>query len=248
MKSKFAQFAAERSRRMFLGELLKYRQGAWEAGMGGLPVSASKPFVAVMGSLTVGFLKWTDNRPSDFRWASLRTASAPLIAAISAITTPITGRPTTTANLVDPWQATTLIVLIGADPPHDLFTFSTSTIGGSDAIGALSDAHSRTTQAFGQYPVVTLGSDSYQHRILSRGKVKVPVFNITRAVEAAPFDAMIAEARGGAVFSGDLRAWASRRGREPQARRDVHRSRASAADRSCGQPRRVRRLAPLVSR
>ena len=37
-------------------------------------------------------------------------------------------------------------------------------------------------------------------RIASFGRVKVPVFKIVDSVDAAPFDAIVAEERGGAAF------------------------------------------------
>ena len=47
---------------------------------------------------------------------------------------------------------------------------------------------------------MTLDTDSYQHKIKAFGRIKVPVFKIVDCVEAAPFNAMVAEARGGAGF------------------------------------------------
>ena len=82
------------------------------------------------------------------------------------------------------------MVFIPPTAPHDLYTFSTSTVGGQSAFGDLCDAHARTTEGVGQYPVVTLGSDSYQHKNRTLGRVKVPVFKIVDCVEAAPFNAM----------------------------------------------------------
>ena len=83
----------------------------------------------------------------------------------------------------------------------DVYTFSTSTVGGQGAVAALCEAHARATEDAGQYPVVTLAVDSYEHRIKSYGRVKVPLFKLAGAVEAAPFDAIVAGARGGASFT-----------------------------------------------
>jgi hypothetical protein len=98
------------------------------------------------------------------------------------------------------WRRTDLGVFALASAPHALYTFSTTSVGGQGAISDLCDAHARTTEGVGQYPVVTLGSDSYLHKVKSIGHVHVPVFNIVDCVEAEPFDAIVAGARGGAAF------------------------------------------------
>ena len=91
-------------------------------------------------------------------------------------------------------------MLASASEPHELYTFSTTTVGGQSAIGDLCEAHARTTEGVGQYPVVTLGTGAYDHKIKSRGRVHVPVFRVVDCVEAGPFNAMVAEERGGAGF------------------------------------------------
>lgn len=45
---------------------------------------------------------------------------------------------------------------------------------------------------------MTLGGGEYQHR--EYGRVDVPVFEIVGEIEAGPFNALVAEARGGAGF------------------------------------------------
>jgi hypothetical protein len=103
-------------------------------------------------------------------------------------------------DLVDPWQQTTLLVLVSPAEPHDLFTFSTSTEGGKSALNDLCIAHARTTENLGEYPIVTLKTGSYLHKIKSRGRIEVPVFEVVNRVEADRFNAIVAGARGGAGF------------------------------------------------
>ena len=61
-------------------------------------------------------------------------------------------------------QPTTLLVFVSAEAPHHIHTFSTSTIGGQGAVGDLCEVHARATEDAGQYPVVTLAVDFYEHR------------------------------------------------------------------------------------
>ena len=91
-------------------------------------------------------------------------------------------------------------MLVSATAPHDLYTFTTTTVGGKNAIVDLCEAHAQDHRRTGEYPIVRLATDSYPHKIKARGRVKVPVFKIVDCVEAEPFNAMIAGARGGAGF------------------------------------------------
>ena len=201
MKSKFKQFADAATRRMFLGNILKYVKGDWEEGADKVPVSANKALVAVMGTLTVGHLKWLDGKVVDQRMGLVADGFHPAprheLDDYDSSTWPVDKKD---GPRIDPWSPTALLVLIAAAEPHDVMTFSTSTAGGQSALGALCAAHAQSTEETGEYPVVTLGSDSYLHKDREVGRVKVPVFKIIDSVDAAPFDAIVAEERGGAVF------------------------------------------------
>jgi hypothetical protein len=200
--SMFAQFAVEEAKnRNFLGELIKFVKGDWLAGSDKDKIPSGQRFVAVLDTLTVGHIKWADGKPVDSKMGLVADGFKPVprneLGDLDRATWELdeNGR-----DFVDPWQKTTLFVLASPVAPHDLYTFTTSTVGGKGAVAALCEAHARTTEGVGQYPVVTLATDSYQHKNRAIGRVKTPVFEIVDCVEAAPFNAMIVGARGGAVF------------------------------------------------
>jgi hypothetical protein len=199
-KSMFSKYAADRSRRMFPGELLKFTKGVWEQGLNRAPVPSAKTLVAVMNTLTTGHIKWTDGRPSDAAMGLVADGFQPQDRNDLGDLDPEDWEIGEDGGRQDPWQPTTLLVLVSAEAPHTVFTFSTATVGGQGAIAALCEAHGRATEDAGQYPVVTLAVDSYEHRIKSYGKVKTPVFKIIDSAPAAPFDAIVAGERGGAGF------------------------------------------------
>jgi hypothetical protein len=198
--SRVARYAAARSQRMFLGDLLKYVKGDWERGPDRVPVPPGETFIAVMGTTTVGYLKWIDGKMVDHKMGLAADGFIPVPRRDLDDYDSKSWKVDNDGDLIDPWQPTSLLVLISQAEPHELFTFSTSTAGGESAVGELCEAHARTTEDAGLYPVVMLASDSYLHKIKSRGRVYVPVFNIVDAVDAAPFDAIVAGARGGAGF------------------------------------------------
>jgi hypothetical protein len=200
MKSKFAQYAAEESKRMFLGTLIKFRKGDWEMGVNGDSISPGMRFVAVMDTLTTGYIKWFGGKPVDSRMGLVADEFRPPYRDELDDLDRENWVVDTRGDRKDPWQRTRLLVLASPAAPYDLFTFSTSTEGGGYAIGDLCAAHGASTEGAGQYPVVTLATDSYQHRDRAFGRIKVPIFKIVDCVEAAPFNTMVAEARGGAGF------------------------------------------------
>jgi hypothetical protein len=200
MTSKFAQYAAEKSRRTLIGDTLKYKKGEWQTGQNKDLVSPDKRFVAIMSTLSVGHVKWGGGQPVDSRLGLVADDFRPVHRNELDDLDSDGWELGEDGDRVDPWQPTTLLLLASLHKPHPLFTFSTGTVGGNGAIEVLCAAHGRTTEQAGQYPVVTLASDYYDHKIKSRGRVHFPVFNIVDAVEAGPFDALILAERGGAGF------------------------------------------------
>lgn len=100
----------------------------------------------------------------------------------------------------DPWQFTNTLVLMTQDA-DDIFTFSTTSGGGMDALAKLSNIFGKAAEAavkderpFGGYPLIVLEVGSYQHR--EYGRIKFPIFDLLKFVDAARYDAALAKARG----------------------------------------------------
>lgn len=184
--SKFAQYAAEASKRMFLGTLVKFAKGDWQMGADGASISLGQRFVVIMGTLTIGHIKWVGGKPVDHRMGLVADGFS------AAHRNDLDDLDSTTweidkdRNRIDPWQKTTLLVLAAPTAPYDLFTFATGTVGGEGAVRDLCEAHARTTEGVGQYPVVTFASDSYPHKNRAYGRVKVPVFKIVEFRRGRP--------------------------------------------------------------
>ena len=138
-------------------------------------------------------------------------------------------------------------VRIGWGRRMTIFTFAQSTTGGQSAIAALCEAHGRTTEDVGQYPVVDARRRTpTSTRIKSYGTGNVPVFKIVDSVDAAPFDAIVAEERGGAAFmpangSASMQIGSSAFGGPPHRRRSPRRQkdrqRRKVSTRSATKPR-----------
>jgi len=199
-KSRFAHHVAKESKRTILGELVKFVKGDWVSGPDKDLISPDEAFVAVMDTSTIGFVKWGDGEIIDAKMGLVANGFCMPqrrdLDDFDSKNWPVDKN----GDRVDPWQATSLLVLASLDSPHDLYTFSTSSEGGRGAILDLEETHSQTTEGAGEYPVVTLGVGGYYHKDQTIGRVKTPVLKIVDAVDAGPFNALIARARGGASF------------------------------------------------
>ena len=131
-----------------------------------------------MNSLCVGFQKWEDNRPADKVMGPIGAGFVPPKREElgdndkSRWDTFDDGRPR------DPWQFTNTIVLVELETSN-LFTYSTASRGGLDAIGQLALKYGeRLRQHPGEVPVVELDRSKYQHSDRKVGEVRIPILRI----------------------------------------------------------------------
>jgi hypothetical protein len=199
-KSMFSRFAAGVSHRSLVGTLLKYTKGRWVTGDGKTSVPSTTTFVAIMDSLTSGWLKWGDGKPVDAKMGLVADGFEPPRRDELDDLDSTKWEIAEDGSRTDPWQLTLLLVLVSANGSREIHTFSTTSVGGKNAIADLCDAHAQTTEGTGEYPLVRLATDSYDHKIKARGTVHVPIFTIVGAVDAELFNAVVAGARRGAGF------------------------------------------------
>ena len=136
--------------------MLKFTKGVWEQGLNRASVPSAKTFVAIMNTLMEGHIKWAEGRPVDAAMGLVADGFQPMERDDLGDLDPEEWEIDENKKRQDPWQSTTLLVFVSAEPPHEVYTFSTSTVGGQGAVGALCEAHARATEDAGQYPVVTL--------------------------------------------------------------------------------------------
>ena len=159
-----------------IGKLLKHSKGEFLAGEDNEVIPLGTKMVAAMDLLTIGYVRWSDGRPSEHRMVLVADGVQPPRRAELGDTDPAqweerdaTGAPR------DPWQLTQYVPMI--DESGDLFTFSTSARGGIGAIATLARDYARGRAPHpGAFPVVELQVDAYQHSNSAYGRIKVPVF------------------------------------------------------------------------
>jgi hypothetical protein len=195
----FAEYASAIAARRLDGKLLKFNKGDWLAEGGLVPEGTQ--LVALMDTLMVGWQKWQQQRPVDTRMGLLVDGFKPLRRHELGDENSSTWERDARGDLRDPWQFINNLVLVAPDD-DEIFTYSTGSRGGIDAIGKLCAAHGKAPA--GVYPLVCLAVGSYQHRDRTIGRVKYPILEVVGTVEAAPFDDALARSRGEPALS-DMR-------------------------------------------
>jgi hypothetical protein len=79
----------------------------------------------------------------------------------------------------DPWQFSNYLLLKGTGDDSELYTFTASSKGGLNSLGDLCKAYGKAlAQRPDEYPVISIGVNSYNHPNKEYGRIKVPTFAI----------------------------------------------------------------------
>lgn len=186
----------------FVGDLLKFDKfGDWKAGQEERDVPEGTRLIVGIRTLQIGWIKWEDGKPVVVNMVLLDdidngTASPPPKRDTLGDDDKSLWEQDDKGVPVDPWVFTNSVVLY--DPEDgQLYTFSTRSKGGINALGRVVKAFNAHVKAYpDEVPTVTLGSDSYPHA--KYGKIMIPMLNILQdewvempdeIVNAAPHDA-----------------------------------------------------------
>jgi len=154
------------------GEPLRFKDGMWLQGFDRNEVEAGTIFRVAPTSVQDGFVKWENGRPVDWRmreWIS--TAQLPVCRESLG---DVDESEWTDGK--DPWAYTMLLAV--KDGEDKLYKFSTSSVGGANAVRRLLRAWKGGRYRHpGQVPVVAIGTDHYVHKA-HKNKVHFPTFEI----------------------------------------------------------------------
>jgi hypothetical protein len=176
----FEKYGEAATQRSFVGMLLKFNKfGEFCAGQDEQKIQFGTVLAAYMTTLCVGYIKWVDNRPVEVVMGPVAEGFIPPKRAElddqdqSKWDTFDNGEPR------DPWQFSNSLVFADLKS-GELFTFSTSSKGGMNAIGKLSKEYGRHIRSNpDEVPLIELHVDSYRHRIKEYGEIRVPIFKVT---------------------------------------------------------------------
>jgi hypothetical protein len=179
---KYGQVA---SGRRFVGDLLKFgKDGVYVAGQECREIARGTQVVAYMDTLRCGWVCWEDGHPVEEVMGPVGKGFVPPKRSALDRNDKSLWEEYDGGEPRDPWQFSNDIVLF--DPQDEQFyTFVSSSRGGLGALGELSKAYGqRLRQQPGEWPIVALEGDSYQHRIRSRGRIKFPILRVIKWVAA----------------------------------------------------------------
>jgi hypothetical protein len=159
--------------------LLKFDKGDWLAGKDGTEIPAGTRLVAIMPSLLVGWIKWEDNHVVDEIMGLIAEGQPlPKRAALGDTDKALWACDDKGAQR-DPWQLTNKLILVAADGDEQIYTFSTQSKGGRDAVAELCKAYGkRIRQVSDELPIIALESGSYLHSDRQIGRVKTPELEV----------------------------------------------------------------------
>jgi hypothetical protein len=179
----FESYGAQMSASNIVGQLLKFSKGDWLYGAEDDELKVGTKLTANMQSLMVGWVKWVDNRPVEQLMGALVEGFSPKRRSELGDHDEDQWEVGTDGKTRDPWQFTNYLILKPAGKKvndEDLFTFSTSSRGGLNALGALCKVYGKEMRTRpNMNPVVELGVDSYNHPNKEFGRIKIPTFSVT---------------------------------------------------------------------
>lgn len=178
----FEKYGEAASQRAIVGRLLKFSKfGEFLAGQENEQIGIGTELVAYMPSLAVGYIRWSQNRPSGSEMGYIGEGYRPPKRNDLGDSDESEWDTDDRGNPRDPWQFTNSLMFLDTSAPC-VYTFNTSSKGGLGAIGKLSriyGTHLKTKPR--DLPTIKLGVSSYKHPKKEYGEIRVPTFEVITA-------------------------------------------------------------------
>lgn len=189
MANPFLSYGESEKQTAIVGKLLKFSKGDWFAGQEDELVEDGSTFIANMDELLTGWVRWSDNKPTDHVMGKVVLGYQPPRRNELGDTDSDAWDIDEKGVPRDPWQATRYLLLQGmGEDEEQLFTFTTSSTGGKNAIGDLCLKYGKQLRQHGaDYPVIKIGSGSYMHSNKSFGRIKYPTLTIVGWIPKSAF-------------------------------------------------------------
>ena len=183
----FLAYGNEATQRNIVGELLKFSKGDWMSGQDNDDVAVGTQFVANMDEMLVGWIRWQDNKPTDHIMGKVSEGYQIMRRNELGDTDQSEWDVDDRGQPRDPWQLSNYLLMKGVSD-GELYTFTTGSKGGRDALGDLCKEYGKVlVQHASEYPVVAIGVRFYDHPNKSYGRIKTPEFKIVGWVPKKTF-------------------------------------------------------------
>ncbi|MET0723602.1 MAG: hypothetical protein ABWY64_22645 [Tardiphaga sp.] len=194
----FSSYGEQASQRSIVGKLLRFSKGEYTAGQQDEQVEEGTRFIANMDELLAGWIRWIDNKPTDQVMGRIAAGYQPPRRNELGDIDPGGWDVDNSGKPRDPWQFTNYLQLKAEEyeatewdvVDESLFTFTTSSRGGLNAIGELCKVYGKNMrQRPNEFPIVAIGVDSYKHSNKEYGKIFVPLLTVVGWAPKSVFEA-----------------------------------------------------------
>jgi hypothetical protein len=157
------------------GSLLKFNKGEWLAGEKQEVVPIGTKVIVAVDQTLMGWVFWEDGKPTDHRMVLVSSGEAPARRAELGDFDQSRWEKDASGEIRDPWAMTFYVPMV--DDTREIFTFSTTSRGGKNAVADMLRHYSRSRNSNpGKLPVIALDSGTYQHSNSQYGRIKYPIF------------------------------------------------------------------------
>jgi hypothetical protein len=175
----FTVYGEQISQRNIVGQLLRFSKGDFLAGQEDEQVPEGTEFIANMDEMLAGWIRWENNRPTDHVMGKVSDGYQPPHRKELGDTDKAQWEIDFNNQQRDPWQFSNYLLLKTTHGSGELFTFTTSSRGGLNALGELCKVYGGAmAQRPNDYPVIALFAGSYDHPNRAFGRIKYPIFKI----------------------------------------------------------------------
>lgn len=172
-----------------VGKLLRFTKGDYVAGQDNEDIDADTRVVVNMNSILVGWIRWEDNRPAEQLMGPVSEGFQPAPRSELGHDDKNRWEQDDKGTPRDPWQFSNLALMRSEGKKGELYTFTSASKGGIGAVGRLCTAYgNEMRERSDEFPIITLGIDSYVHSNKAFGRIKFPVFNIVGWANKSVFD------------------------------------------------------------
>jgi len=173
----FLNYGEAAKQTSIVGDLLKFSKGDWSAGQNNTMIAEGTQFIANMDELLIGWIRWSDMKPTDHVMGKVSKRFQPPRRSELGDLDSAQWETDENGQTRDPWQLSNYLLM--QDEDGQLYTFTTSSRGGLNAVGDLCLKYGKMSrQKPDQYPVVAIGTGSYLHSNKAYGRIKYPTFEI----------------------------------------------------------------------
>lgn len=177
----FQSYGDQVSQRSIVGKLLKFSKGDFLMGEDNEEIEEGTQLVANMDELMVGWIRWADSKPTDQIMGRVSDGYQPQRRNELGDNDKTQWEIDEQGRERDPWQFSNYLIMKkpGESGDDALFTFTTSSRGGLNAIGELCKTYGKEMrQRPDEFPIVALEVGSYQHSNKAYGRIKYPIFKV----------------------------------------------------------------------